>query len=345
VLAYLSPVASASLIGLPALALTLINSLALCCITLVTALIGVTCLFAIALPPHLRIIIINAYRKCKYKIYALQKLLLSVILHRFKETEGTMTTRLGMALLNSLQTLGISQIEMAEKSNLCQATINKIISKKFRVDEKTLNRITNAIDKTKTLCYYPHHQRHIRQRARLAQPANGHPDGQQTGTTRGVIMRDHQHGEIRTEARKFSAAQIIPVYRRGTPYTRLMQIGYSLRTSRNIDGEDWAQITRGCKSLISTGFCQWALMRNYWCYSGPGHEQMIVRRLPLRTAIKIEFGGRVMRPILNAKQAAADWITWTLPAITRNAINQLNPIRIIRERREQRAWDNMWASK
>ena len=57
-----------------------------------------------------------------------------------------MTTRLGMALLNSLQTLGISQIEMAEKSKLCQATINKIISKKFRVDEKTLNRITNALD-------------------------------------------------------------------------------------------------------------------------------------------------------------------------------------------------------
>ena len=158
-------------------------------------------------------------------------------------------------------------------------------------------------------------------------------------------MRDHQNGEIRTNARKFSAAQIIPVYRRGTPYTRLMQIGYSLRTSRNIDGKDWAQITSGCISLVSAGCGQWSIMRHYWCYSGPGHEQMIVRRLPLSTAIKIEFGGRVMRPILNAKQAAADWISWTLPRATRNAINQLNPIRIIRERRERKAWDNLWATK
>jgi len=35
---------------------------------------------------------------------------------------------------------------MAEKSKLCQATINKIVSKKFRVDEKTLKQITNALD-------------------------------------------------------------------------------------------------------------------------------------------------------------------------------------------------------
>ena len=158
-------------------------------------------------------------------------------------------------------------------------------------------------------------------------------------------MRAHKNGEIRTSARNFTADKIIPVYRRGTPYTRLMQIPYSLRTSRNIDGRDWAQITSGCKSLISTGFCQWALMRNYWCYSGPGHEQMIVRRLPLSTAIKIEIGGRIVHPIIKAKRTAADWITWTLPAITRRALSKLNPVRIIRERREQRAWDNMWASK
>jgi len=160
-----------------------------------------------------------------------------------------------------------------------------------------------------------------------------------------VIMRAHQNGEIRTSARNFSADIINPVYRRGTPYTRLMQIGYNLRTSLNINGKYWAQITSGCKSLVSTGFCQWALMRNYWCYSGPGHEQMIVRRLRLSTAIKIEIGGRIVRPIINAKRVAADWIAWTLPRITRNAINKLNPIRIIRERRDRRAWDNLWASK
>ena len=57
-----------------------------------------------------------------------------------------MTTRLGLALMNALQTLGLSQIDMAEKSKLCQATINKIISKKFRVDERTLKQVTNALD-------------------------------------------------------------------------------------------------------------------------------------------------------------------------------------------------------
>ena len=156
-------------------------------------------------------------------------------------------------------------------------------------------------------------------------------------------VRAHKNGETRTSARKFNADQIIPIYRRGTPYTRLMQIHCRTRTTSKTLGKDFPSIGSGFKSLVSAGFCQWSIMRNYWCYSGPGHEQMIVRRLPLSTAIKIEIGGRLVRPILNATRAAADWIVWSLPRATRNAINKLNPIRIIRERRERNAWDNLFS--
>ena len=156
-------------------------------------------------------------------------------------------------------------------------------------------------------------------------------------------MRSHKNGEIRTSARQFNADQITTIYRRGTPYTRLMQIHCHTRTTSKILGKDFLSVGSGFRSLVSTGFCQWSLMRNYWCYSGPRHEQMIVRRLPLSTAIKIEIGGHIMYPILNAKRAAADWIVWSLPRATRNAINKLNPIRIIRDRRDRNAWDNLFS--
>jgi transcriptional regulator with XRE-family HTH domain len=55
-------------------------------------------------------------------------------------------TRLGIALMNSIQTLGITQNQMADKCGLSQPTINKVISSKGRADETTLKKITNALD-------------------------------------------------------------------------------------------------------------------------------------------------------------------------------------------------------
>jgi len=59
-----------------------------------------------------------------------------------------------------------------------------------------------AIDKTKTLCYYTHHQRHIRQRASPAQPGESQPRDSGAAPKREVIMRAHKNGELRLHTTK-----------------------------------------------------------------------------------------------------------------------------------------------
>ena len=63
-----------------------------------------------------------------------------------------MITRLGNALMSILYSEGLKQTDMAEKCQLSQPTINKIMSKPFRVDESTLKKITNALSPDLNAC-------------------------------------------------------------------------------------------------------------------------------------------------------------------------------------------------
>lgn len=63
-----------------------------------------------------------------------------------------MSTRLGTSLMSILYSQGMKQTDMAEKCQLSQPTINKIMSKPFRVDESTLRKITNALSPDLNAC-------------------------------------------------------------------------------------------------------------------------------------------------------------------------------------------------
>lgn len=80
-------------------------------------------------------------------------------------------------------------------------------------------------------------------------------------------------------------SDVVKVYRAGTPYKRLIQVSVVTKTNHSV--------TSGFKSLVSKGVGQWSVMHTYWCYSGEGHEKMIVRALPPRMAWRVEILGQI----------------------------------------------------
>jgi hypothetical protein len=85
--------------------------------------------------------------------------------------------------------------------------------------------------------------------------------------------------------KKHYISPIVPVYRAGTPYKRLMQLSEITKKEHSV--------THGFKSLISTGWGHWHVMKTYWCYSGQGHERMTVRSLPFSLSTRVEILGQL----------------------------------------------------